>query len=328
MTSQILVPEEEQVKEVIGNNEDGVFVNCRSSFIITDELKVTSNSIGVLMKVLNDQGYAGFSDLKETLIDVGFEEVRTLLGCLFTSEAALTCAFLKKTCMTRNLRMLYPPTMKNVKVCSVEVYVRKLDGKILYAECNGDFVDSLLSFLVHPLELASALSNDNTVLRCVRNLIRSPCRRAASVCLDLPNFYICSNNNLLDYSHQSRTHECFIPLAMDIDWSLLSFGDKIVSLDPNNPKIKSGTSSGCGTGFMKKNTKFIVSNDLTITPMTTSSTTGLLKKLQVDISDLDSYQISISKVELISILRASLISSSALTKGLSNLLVKKPKEEA
>ncbi|XP_018443500.1 uncharacterized protein LOC108815371 [Raphanus sativus] len=282
MTSQILVPEEEQVKEVIGNNEDGVFVNCRSSFIITDELKVTSNSIGVLMKVLNDQGYAGFSDLKETLIDVGFEEVRTLLGCLFTSEAALTCAFLKKTCMTRNLRMLYPPTMKNVKVCSVEVYVRKLDGKILYAECNGDFVDSLLSFLVHPLELASALSNDNTVLRCVRNLIRSPCRRAAS----------------------------------------------IVSLDPNNPKIKSGTSSGCGTGFMKKNTKFIVSNDLTITPMTTSSTTGLLKKLQVDISDLDSYQISISKVELISILRASLISSSALTKGLSNLLVKKPKEEA
>lgn len=88
MTSQILVPEEEQVKEVIGNNEDGVFVNCRSSFIITDELKVTSNSIGVLMKVLNDQGYAGFSDLKETLIDVGFEEVihKLLFIYLFCSR--------------------------------------------------------------------------------------------------------------------------------------------------------------------------------------------------------------------------------------------------
>lgn len=79
MTSQILVPEEEQVKEVIGNNEDGVFVNCRSSFIITDELKVTSNSIGVLMEVLNDQGYASFSDLREILVDVGFEEVRPWL---------------------------------------------------------------------------------------------------------------------------------------------------------------------------------------------------------------------------------------------------------
>ncbi|KAL0800860.1 hypothetical protein Bca101_056035 [Brassica carinata] len=228
MTSQILVPEEEQVEEGIGNNEDGVFVNCRSSFIITDDLKVTSNSIAVLMKVLNDQGYAGFSDLKETLIDVGFEEVRTILGCLFTSEAALTCAFLRKTCMTRNIRMLSPPALKNVKVCSVEVYVRKLDREILYAECNGDFVDSLLSFLVHPLELACALSNDNTVLRCVGNLLRSPCRRAASV----------------------------------------------------------------------------------------------------DIGDLERYHLSISKVELISILKASLVSSSALTKGLSNLLVKKPKEEA
>lgn len=75
MTSQIQVPEEEQVEKLIGNKEDGVFVNCRSSFIVTDDLKVTSNSIGVLMKVLNDRGYAGFSDLQETLIDVGFEEV-------------------------------------------------------------------------------------------------------------------------------------------------------------------------------------------------------------------------------------------------------------
>lgn len=75
MTSQIQVPEEEQVEKLIGNNEDGVFINCRSSFIVTDDLKVTSNSFGVLMKVLNDRGYAGFSDLQETLIDVGFEEV-------------------------------------------------------------------------------------------------------------------------------------------------------------------------------------------------------------------------------------------------------------
>ncbi|WZZ67727.1 hypothetical protein YC2023_079097 [Brassica napus] len=303
MTSQIQVPEEEQVEKLIGNNEDGVFINCRSSFIVTDDLKVTSNSFGVLMKVLNDRGYAGFSDLQETLIDVGFEEVRTLLGCLFTSEAALTCTFLKKTCMTRNLRMLSPPAPKNVKVCSVEVYSRKLDREILYAECNGDFVDSLLSFLVHPLELACSLANDNTMLGCVGNLCTSPCRGAASKSLLLPSFYSCSNNNLLDYGYQSTTYECLIcnsysscKVARSIS-RLPIAGEKAVSLYPSNPKIKSGTSSGYGIGFMKKNTKFIVSNDLTITPMNTSSTIGLLKKLQVDISDLEKYQINISKVE-------------------------------
>lgn len=76
--AQILVPEEAQLGEVIGNNADGVFVNCRSSFIVTDDLKVSVNSIGLVMKVLNDLGYTDGSALSETLLDVGFEEV--LLG--------------------------------------------------------------------------------------------------------------------------------------------------------------------------------------------------------------------------------------------------------
>lgn len=85
--------------------------------------------------------------------------------------------------MTRMHATLSPPAIKNVnvdprKVCSLKVFVRKLDREILYAECNEDFVDSLLSFLVLPLELSCSLSNDNTILGCVGNLCRSPCRRA------------------------------------------------------------------------------------------------------------------------------------------------------
>ncbi|KAG2240806.1 hypothetical protein Bca52824_097087 [Brassica carinata] len=291
------VPEAVQVEPTIGDVADGVFVNCRSSFIITDDLKVTSNSISVLMNVLKDLGYNGYSDLQETLIDVGFEEVVTLLGCLFTTEATLTCTFLGKTCVTK---------------------------------CNEDFIDSLLTFLVHPLEMACSLSNDNTIFGCVGNLCRSQCREDASKSCYIPGFYICSNNNLIDYAHLSMTYECLIPhdgsdrkVARYIDRSLSKSGN-IVSM---HPKVKSGTSLSCGSGFMKKKTKFIVSNDLTITPMNSSSTIGLLRKMKVDINDLEEYQTSISKAELISILRASLISSSALTNGLSNLLVKKPKKE-
>ena len=65
-----------------------------------------------------------------------------------------------------------------------------------------------------------------------------------------------------------------------------------------NPKVKPGTSLGCGSGFMKRKTKFVVSDDLTITPMNSSSTIGLLRKMKVDINDLEEFQITISKAEV------------------------------
>lgn len=79
----------------------------------------------------------------------------------------------------------------------------------------------------------------------------------------------------------------------------LADGGKIVRLYPNDPKVKPGTSSANGSGFMKKHTKFVVSNDLTITPMSSFSTFGLLKKTEVGcISDLEEFQLSISKPEV------------------------------
>ena len=86
-------------------------------------------------------------------------------------------------------------------VFSVKLFVRKFDNEILYAECNEDFIDSLHTFLVHPLEMACSLSNDNTIFGCVGNLCRSQCRGAASTSCNLPDFYICSTNKLLDYAH-------------------------------------------------------------------------------------------------------------------------------
>lgn len=64
------------------------------------------------------------------------------------------------------------------------------------------------------------------------------------------------------------------------------------------PKVNPGSSLSCGSGFMKRKTKFVVSDDLTITPMNSSSTIGLLRKMKVDINDLEEFQITISKAEV------------------------------
>ncbi|AEE74725.1 hypothetical protein (DUF674) [Arabidopsis thaliana] len=175
MIYQIHVPEDEQVVDSLGNAEDVVFVSCRSSFILTDDLKVMLNSIDEIVKVLNGLGYPNINDLKEMLIDVGSEEVLSLLGNLFTSESALTSTFLMKQCMTTMLTLSPPPMFKTGRVeqgsgCHIKVFVGKLDRKILYAECSEDFIDSLLTFLVLPLESASSFFEDNTIIGCVKNL--------------------------------------------------------------------------------------------------------------------------------------------------------------
>lgn len=70
-----LMTRELQIKEEDQAEGDEVFLSCRSSFIITDDLKVLFNSIGNVLNVLNGLGYAGFDKLQERLLEVGSDEV-------------------------------------------------------------------------------------------------------------------------------------------------------------------------------------------------------------------------------------------------------------
>ncbi|CAA7051071.1 unnamed protein product [Microthlaspi erraticum] len=340
MTKEVRVPEELQAGYQVGNGVDGVFVCCRSSFIVTDDLKVTLNSIGAIANVLKDLGYQGFRDMQEMIIQVGFQEVVALLGCLFTTNAPLTYSFLRKDIVTLTDATLSPSVQEigHEQVqpgFQVKVFVRKCDRKILYVESSEDFIDSLLTFLVLPLEMAWSFSDDNTILECVRNLHRSEARRALTPDFsELPDYYPCRNRLLDIKTSPLPKFECCIPKDSDycsvfnftrpinLEWHMLPQDTVIVSSKDKYDDLMRYTD-----GFLRRGTKFIVSDDLLVTTMNSSSTIELLRKNQVDISDIEELAISISKAELISILRASLISSSALTKGLSNFLTRKPKEE-
>ncbi|KAG7581215.1 hypothetical protein ISN44_As08g009350 [Arabidopsis suecica] len=334
MIRQIEVSEEEQLGGPIGNDEDGVFVSCRSSYIVTDDLKVTLSSLGVISNVLNGLGYAGFDDLQEVLVDIGFEEVLALLGNFFATEYPLTRTFLKKFVVVTPKKRLFTrgPKVEHVKgghECNVKLFIRKIDRKILYAECSEDFIDSLLTFLALPLELAWSLSNDSSILGCVGNLCKSQCRGAlSSPSWEIPYHYTCGEQ-VLDIPPQPPVvYECVhslssLNLVRKVVNRKMVPSRMIIKMSPRDPKIKTGTPPTYGTGFVKRDTKFIVSDDLVITPMRSSSTINLFKNSVVSIGDLEEQTISISKPELISILRASFISRSALTNGLSNMVRKK-----
>ncbi|EOA34689.1 hypothetical protein CARUB_v10022255mg, partial [Capsella rubella] len=170
MTREVQIEEEDQAEG------DGVFLSFRSSFIITDDLKVMFNSIANVLSVLNDLGYAGFDKLQERLLEVGSDEVLTLLGCIFNSDTPLTDTFLRGTCVSRKQKCLAAFVKESIVAgprLTLKVFVRKLDRVILYAECREDFIDFLFSFLAIPLEFLGKFCSENANIGCVENLCRS-----------------------------------------------------------------------------------------------------------------------------------------------------------
>ena len=188
------------------------------------------------------------------------------------------------------------------EVVTLKVYVRKSDKAILYAECREEFVDFLFTFLVIPLEFAWELSVDHLNMGCVGNLCRSvkelssDQRREAM----LPYYYTC-RTQLLDVVIQKLPeYECFVSrrsynssrLSKTIKKSVLGDGERVAKLTPVV------TSDSASIGLVKGETNFIVSDDLVVTAMNSSSTISLLSKLQMNISDIEEQVISIGKAQV------------------------------
>lgn len=66
---------ESEVVGYVGYRGDGVFFYGQPSFIITDNMVVQSNSTGVFLIVIKDQGYADVEKLSESFLVIGSEEV-------------------------------------------------------------------------------------------------------------------------------------------------------------------------------------------------------------------------------------------------------------
>ncbi|KAL8478274.1 hypothetical protein ACS0TY_030248 [Phlomoides rotata] len=70
----------------------------------------------------------------------------------------------------------------------------------------------------------------------------------------------------------------------------------------------------------------MVTDDLTVTHLSMSSTLSLLNKMKISISDVEEVGFRVGKKEVLSILKASLISTRALTDGLINPKLKEQEQ--
>ncbi|XP_020875867.1 uncharacterized protein LOC110227077 [Arabidopsis lyrata subsp. lyrata] len=118
----------------------------------------------------------------------------------------------------------------------------------------------------------------------------------------LPYYYNSCRTQLLDIVIQEMPeYECLVSrrsynsskLSKKVNKNVLAEGERIAKLIP----MVSSSDSG-NIRIVKQETNFIVSDDLVVTPMKSSSTISLLSKLQMNISDIEEQVISIGKAQV------------------------------
>ncbi|XP_010424822.1 PREDICTED: uncharacterized protein LOC104709993 [Camelina sativa] len=335
-----------QYEDSMQNDVGGVFSRDKS-FIITDDLTLTDDSTSSFLQTLKDIGCTDVSKLREEVLHIGLKEAMTLLQCLFTSSAPLTDTFLKNQ-SSHVMRKIYrkpSPCMEDKgdkaepdEVITFDAIVRRQDMKILYVECGEDFVDLLFTFLAIPLESTWEISGNNITLGRIGNLCRSfkdlnanegtEVSSTTSECM-LPYYYRCKKQLL-----NIRTPTPRLYLSRSYDWTLSYSRSFVLTTKRNSermsfvdPKSDFCDRSKDGKGFVKRGTKFTVSDDLIVTPKNSSSTFSVLKMFRIHTDDLEVQAITISNAEALNLLSASLVTSSALSSAFGNLIMKKPKEE-
>lgn len=134
--------------------------------------------------------------------------------------------------------------------------------------------------------------NKIQLLKCVVLPYYYKCKKqlAAIITEDPPVYYRYRNSNPSqpDYS-----------LTTDSDRTLLYRKDRLISVTLTDPKSHGRYQSENGSGFVKRGTRFTVSDDLVITPrIYLSKSISFLNKLQIKSDDLDVQVIKIHKAEV------------------------------
>ncbi|MBA0734819.1 hypothetical protein Gogos_018710, partial [Gossypium gossypioides] len=294
-------------------------IYCRKNGRWFSHYKTSRCSCGGLMDNPTDIFSIDF-DL-EKVVDISSNEMSNLLSHSLFSKTTLTDVFLRKqsTMFVQQFMLVAPNVEERTEKDSktrVKIMLRKSDRKILYGEANEDFVDLLFSFLAIPLESAlELLGGKGFPVGSISNLLKdldttfSITKQKNYQDGILPPFYSCPIE-LPSICSQPPTENVHV-----------SYGC-LKQLDPKSP-IPKNTNS---TGYLKKKSMFVITDDLVVNSLSSVSCFSLLKETGTPLCDVEQQIISIGEVEALALLRACLCSSSALS-ALLNLYVKQPKQE-
>ncbi|KAK1370713.1 hypothetical protein POM88_036805 [Heracleum sosnowskyi] len=320
----------ELLKEEVDRNagtsqgDEGVFVTETSSFIISDDLHVIPNNPTSTLKILDSSEIENFAALEEDTLKLGADEFIHLLQLSFSSETPLSDLFFGTKTMNSQVPSMESPIATrgddSSKKMNIKIYVQKSTNRIFLAHCSEDFIDFLLSLLTIPLgKVIRLLNNNHQSIFCFENVHKSVLELNVDEYLRSQKVKEKLLNPKLSEYYLGSSH--IFPLEgnpicnkylSDLD------SDIFKELTDASPKLE---------GFVRGPTKYMVTDDLFVSPFSSVSCFTHLQSLKVPISDIEEQVISIGMEEALKLLRASLTSTSVLSNGLKLFILKNAKQE-
>ncbi|KAL9315437.1 hypothetical protein ACSQ67_016438 [Phaseolus vulgaris] len=311
------------------------FVNEVATFIVTDDLVVIPNAVDTSFGVLQKFGVKSLSSVQEMSVNVTKSKVLDLLKCSLLSKSTLTDLFLVQKPLLNN-SSFYPSMVENSSTMTatqikVKVVMRKSDGKVMFAQGDEEFVDFLFSFLTFPLggvvrmlEGYSSIGSIDGLYNSIIGINENKYLTAKEVKNRLidpvlaPQYKL--SMQMFPINEQDTQYKC------DRDRNHFYIANRDESSDINTGtsrvlKLVPLKSSGGIKGYFKGPAMFMATDDLVIERMSPTSAVDLLNRLKTRLNDVEEKVVTIGIKEGLGILKASLTSRSALTNGLSHLLL-------
>ncbi|CAL5420228.1 unnamed protein product [Camellia sinensis] len=347
-----------------GSNADAtdeVFVKQSAAYVVSDNLQVMVSTPVALVEFLGNVGIKDVNSLKEKVVKVGSEQILNLLKQSLLSESPLTDVFLPNERFNSKRRKLLEqrdhqfisqniPGADTNGSMAVKIMVRKSEGKALCAEAMEDLVDLLFSFLTIPLANVLKCLDGKSSLGCVDNLYKSVqvLNNKWFVAHNAPvSSYYSSHQLLLNPGLAPKFRCSSQPFQLEERYGnyychskllggvcSLTFeppntisGEAVTRLTLIDPRSSSCWETNSGN-FVKRPGVFLVSDGLVVLPSaSTTSSISYLKGLDVPIEDIEEHDIKINKQEALNLLKAALITTSALTNALYLPSSRKTKQE-
>ncbi|KAL7087153.1 hypothetical protein ACP275_13G048800 [Erythranthe tilingii] len=312
--------DEDEEDEVDSLGDDGFFIKSTSSFVISDDLQIFPNTTGFI-RTLTNLGITNLDFGEQRHVTFGFSEIMDLLKRCLVSRTPLSDIILNNGQVNDFAGLKFEPGIlfhemekeasSNSMKMILRVHIQKSTNKILFAQAEEDFVDLLCSFLTINLGGVECLLGSNTCLKSIDNLYTSIddiIDDKNLVSAHIRNRLLMKPKHLPD-NYISKTP--FLPISekrsFSSDYYIRRWGTVIFS---SLKYLK------CKGKYIRGPTMYKVTDDLTVTPFCMLSTLSFFEEQKICLSDVKELELEIRLEEALSILKASLTSTSALTDGL------------
>ncbi|KAL7086744.1 hypothetical protein ACP275_13G019900 [Erythranthe tilingii] len=305
MNKEVCLEESETADDGCG----GVFTVKTNSFLISDDLRMVPNVAVSIVQTLENLGITDTNGAELRNVTFGFNEVMDLLKGSLMSRTPLTDLILSKTKVyddfaglkyEAGISLQEKKKLDATKKMNLRLVVKKSNNKLLFAQADDDFVDFLFSFLAIPLGEVECLLGSNTCLKSIDNLYKSivnfiddkywvsPRIKNRLLKPNLPKGYV-SEGTLLPLSEQVVLYH-HRDINQKKEWLSYSIGK-------DSGWFRAKMFSRGRENFVKGTKMYMVTDDLTVTPMCMTSTLTILKKMEIPLSDVKEMEVHVGLQE-------------------------------